>query len=56
MIGASYYMLTDETEHEGVHLGLGKIAFWILTAAVDGLISVSLLLFLSSTGMFLQHT
>jgi len=35
MIGASYWMLTDETEHEGVHMGLGKLAFWVLTAAVQ---------------------
>jgi len=34
MIGSTYYMLTDETEHEGVGIALGKIAFWILTVAV----------------------
>ena len=34
MIGATYYMLTDETEHEGVAMGLGKLGFWVLTLAV----------------------
>ena len=34
MIGATYYMLTDETEHEGVMIGLGKLGFWVLTLAV----------------------
>ncbi len=34
MIGATYYMLSDETEHEGVAIGLGKLAFWVLTLAV----------------------
>ena len=34
MIGAVYYMLTDETEHDGVSMGLGKLAFWVLTAAI----------------------
>jgi len=40
MIGATYYMLTDETGHEGVHIGLGKLAFWILTAAVTVVVLV----------------
>jgi len=34
MIGSTYYMLTDETEHEGVAMGLGKLGFWVLTLAV----------------------
>ncbi len=34
MIGSVYYMLSDETEHEGVAMGLGKLGFWVLTAAV----------------------
>lgn len=34
MIGSVYLMLTDETGHEGVAIGLGKLAFWVLTAAV----------------------
>jgi nitric oxide reductase subunit B len=34
MIGSVYYMLTDETEHEGVAIGLGKLGFWVLTLAV----------------------
>jgi len=34
MIGSVYFMLSDETEHEGVGLGLGKLAFWVLTVAV----------------------
>ncbi len=40
MIGATYYMLTDETGHEGVHIGLGKLAFWILTLAVTVVVLV----------------
>jgi len=43
MIGASYWMLTDETEHEGVHMGLGKLAFWVLTAAVTVVVLVYLI-------------
>jgi len=34
MIGSVYYMLTDETEHEGVAMGLGKLGFWVLTLAI----------------------
>jgi len=34
MIGSVYYMLSDETEHEGVMIGLGKLGFWVLTLAV----------------------
>jgi nitric oxide reductase subunit B len=34
MIGSVYYMLTDETGHNGVAMGLGKLGFWVLTLAV----------------------
>ncbi len=34
MIGAVYYMLTDETGEETVAIGLGKLGFYVLTAAV----------------------
>ena len=34
MIGSVYFMLSDETEHEVVGIGVGKLAFWVLTAAV----------------------
>ncbi len=34
MIGSVYYMLPDETGIETVNIGLGKLAFWILTLAV----------------------
>jgi nitric oxide reductase subunit B len=34
MIGSVYIMLTEETGHEGVGLGLGKLGFWVLTLAV----------------------
>ena len=34
MIGSVYYMLKEETEHEVVGLGLGKLAFWVLTVAI----------------------
>ncbi|OQX49533.1 MAG: nitric-oxide reductase [Epsilonproteobacteria bacterium 4484_20] len=40
MIGSVYFMLTDETGHEGVALGLGKLAFWVLTAAVTVVVLV----------------
>ena len=40
MIGATYYMLSDETEHEGVAMGLGKLAFWVLTLAVTVVVLV----------------
>jgi nitric oxide reductase subunit B len=40
MIGSVYFMLSDETEHEGVALGLGKLAFWVLTAAVTVVVLV----------------
>lgn len=40
MIGSTYYMLSDETEHEGVHMALGKLAFWVLTAAVTVVVLV----------------
>ncbi len=34
MIGSVYMMITDETGLETINIGLGKIAFWILTVAV----------------------
>ncbi len=34
MIGSVYYMTTDETGEEVVGAGLGKLAFWVLTAAI----------------------
>jgi len=34
MIGSVYYMIPDETGHEAVGIALGKLAFWVLTAAV----------------------
>jgi len=34
MIGSVYFMLTDETGHDGVAMKLGKLGFWVLTAAV----------------------
>ena len=34
MIGSVYYMLTDETGEETAMAGLGKLAFWVLTAAI----------------------
>ena len=40
MIGATYYMLSDETGHEGVAIGLGKLAFWVLTLAVTVVVLV----------------
>jgi len=40
MIGSVYYMMTDETGIETVGIGLGKIAFWVLTAAVTVVVLV----------------
>ena len=40
MIGSTYMMLTDETGHEGVAIGLGKLGFWVLTAAVTVVVLV----------------
>jgi len=34
MIGAVYYMIPDETGQDAVGVGLGKLGFWVLTAAV----------------------
>jgi len=34
MIGSVYLMLTDETGQEVVGVGIGKLAFWVLTGAV----------------------
>ena len=43
MIGSVYIMLTEETGHEGVGLGLGKLGFWVLTAAVTVVVLVYIL-------------
>ncbi len=43
MIGSVYYMLPDETDVEPVAIGLGKLAFWILTAAVTVVVLVYIL-------------
>jgi nitric oxide reductase subunit B len=40
MIGSTYMMLTEETGHEGVGIGLGKLGFWVLTAAVTVVVLV----------------
>jgi len=40
MIGSVYYMLPDETGVETVGIGLGKLAFWVLTAAVTVVVLV----------------
>ncbi len=34
MIGSVYYLLPEETQREVWGIGLGKLAFWVLTAAV----------------------
>ncbi len=40
MIGSVYYMIPDETGEEVVGAGLGKLAFWVLTAAVTVVVLV----------------
>jgi len=40
MIGSTYLMLTDETGKEVVGVGIGKLAFWVLTAAVTVVVLV----------------
>jgi len=40
MIGSVYYMLPDETGVETVGIGLGKLGFWVLTAAVTVVVLV----------------
>jgi nitric oxide reductase subunit B len=40
MIGSVYYMLPDETGVETVGVGLGKLGFWVLTAAVTVVVLV----------------
>jgi len=40
MIGSVYIMLTDETGEEVVGVGIGKLAFWVLTAAVTVVVLV----------------
>ncbi len=43
MIGSVYYMLPDETGIETVNIGLGKLAFWVLTLAVTIVVGVYIL-------------
>ncbi|BAF71204.1 cbb3-type cytochrome c oxidase subunit I [Sulfurovum sp. NBC37-1] len=40
MIGSVYFMLSDETGEQLVHAGIGKLAFWVLTAAVTVVVLV----------------
>ncbi len=42
MIGSVYYLLPDETGEDAVGVGLGKLAFWVLTAAVTVVVLVYL--------------
>jgi len=44
MIGSVYFMLPDETGEEAVGLALGKLAFWVLTAAVTVVVLVYILI------------
>ena len=43
MIGSVYYMMPDETGIETVNIGLGKLAFWVFTAAVTVVVLVYIL-------------
>jgi len=43
MIGSVYFMLADETGEDGVNIGLGKLGFWVLTAAVTVVVLVFIL-------------
>jgi len=43
MIGSVYYLMPDETGVETVGIGLGKLAFWVLTAAVTVVVLVYIL-------------
>ncbi len=40
MIGSVYYMIPDETGREVVGVGIAKLAFWVLTAAVTVVVLV----------------
>ena len=40
MIGSVYYLMPDETGIETVGVGIGKLAFWVLTAAVTVVVLV----------------
>jgi len=44
MIGAVYFLLPEETGEEAVGIGLGKLAFWVLTAAVTVVVLVYILI------------
>ncbi len=35
MIGSVYYLMPDETGVETTHVGLGKLAFWVLTRSCN---------------------
>jgi len=43
MIGSVYYMIPDETGIDVVGAGIGKLAFWVLTAAVTVVVLVYIL-------------
>ena len=43
MIGSVYFLMPDETGVETVAIGLGKLAFWVLTAAVTVVVLVYIL-------------
>ncbi len=43
MIGSVYYLMPDETGVETVGIGIGKLAFWVLTAAVTVVVLVYIL-------------
>ena len=43
MIGSVYYMLPDETGVKTVGIGIGKLAFWVLTLAVTIVVLVYLI-------------
>jgi len=44
MIGSVYYMMPDETGIETVGIGIAKLGFWILTAAVTVVVLVYILI------------
>jgi len=57
MIGSVYFMLSDETGVEVVHAGIGKLAFWVLTAAVTVVVLVFIFVQVGSgtEGFYLVH-
>jgi len=44
MIGSVYFLMPDETGIETVAIGLGKLAFWVLTAAITVVVLVYILI------------